>query len=258
MPSRAYVIPLTHGGPSVWGGCDDNPPQSSNNQQQQLLLLKALEALLFAGHAAHAGEDDGVKTPHPPSLQHNTITPPHIDSTPNAFYEVIKDKLPEILAMEWIKSTMVAAVYTQAMVHIGKCGAEEWRQACLALGIDFDRPPFQDLPTIDYLDTFGKMAFCISRDDCKVKWDELKKLQPGVLEMYHKMMDVREQRGISVDIEGIFTVEREAALLTSSAAPEVPPEVPPRVPPRVPRGSSVISQCDESQRVCRLRNIKNN
>ena len=250
MPSRAYVIPLTHGQRSVWGGCDDNTPQHSNNQQEEIFLLKALESLLLAGHAAHAGEDDGVETPHPPSLQHDTVTP-HIDSRPNAFFNVIKDKIPEILAMEWIRSTMVAAVYTQAMVHVGKCGADEWRQACLALGIDFDRPPFQGKSNIDYLDTFGAMAFCISRKECDVRWDQLKQLQPGVLDMYTKMMHVREERGVTVDIEGIFTtVEREIALPT---LPE--PPAPPKVPPRVPRGSAVKQTCDEEQGVCRLRNI---
>ena len=112
------------------------------------------------------------------------------------FYRLIKPQLPNILAVEWVAATIESAVYAQAMMVVGRCGDDEWFQACIALGIDFQKPPYNDKNLV-YRDVFGHVAMCMSRHKDMCEWDKLKKMQPRLLATYDAMMKVRVELGIA-------------------------------------------------------------
>lgn len=174
------------------------PPPRSLQVEDVLRKLFAAAALSHAASSHRASEHHKESQGQLPSLKSLHATPErHSDTKEMEFYRLIKPQLPKILAVEWVAATIEGAVYAQAMMVVGRCGHDEWFQACLALGIDFLKPPYNDRD-IAFRDVFGHVAMCMSRHKDMCEWDKLKKMQPRLLATYDAMMKVRVELGIAL------------------------------------------------------------
>ena len=208
MPVRIYA--LNNQGyyePLDDGACSEIVPRLRRRPPprppRSLQVEDVFKQLLAAAALSHAASSHRAREHHKeshgqlPSLKSLHTTPKRLaDIEEMDFYRLIKPQLPNILAVEWVAATIEGAVYAQAMMVVGKCEAYEWSQACLALGIDFLKPPYNNRDIV-FRDVFGHVAMCMSRHKDMCEWDKLKQMQPRLLATYDAMMKVRVELGIA-------------------------------------------------------------
>lgn len=229
MPSAIFIV-----SPSLLNhyscndcDCDDladeNAPQGASEEISNMLarLFRSTEEPRRHHRRHHRHRHDLDETAMMELLQQ--ITRPPTPQPQVNFYDIIKDQLPEILAVTWARASILAAVHSEALLNVTRCGPLEWKQACEALGINFDEEPFAgNQEDMNYRSVFAKVAYCIARSPSTGCWDKIQEHQPGIIKVFEAMMDERDKLGIKtmskteMDEEGIDYV-RPSSLLESQS-----------------------------------------